>query len=377
MSLSFDRLIRYMAKKYPALHRFFYPSIPLVYADEMDGIPLSKETVLIIPPRFYWVKKVNLKVKTPKEAASYGAALFDLGNGYTYQAQSIGNNDFILIAYNPEEIAQKVLSLPLFAPIEKITFAQWVFAEESKPIHLVDGKSLAIVDGVVMEMDSSYLIQKSLISLDEALSHPKYHLQTFPRETFAPAVLTLKTLRVTFMIALLFIGNFVTYAVVNYHESVKINEMIQGELERSKLPETSIERQAILSSLKSKEKKQLHLRQMCKEVSDIPLEVKIVNPPIAPISPPAVSGSSAGIVLIPGSKPGEANRLLVNNTLSTPVVTFRGEGMSELNYDGKTINLLIDTHDTNAGLKLKEEIKKRLHHAEVREHNTQLEVRLP
>ncbi|MDD2828322.1 MAG: hypothetical protein PHW18_01970 [Sulfuricurvum sp.] len=376
MSLSFDKL-RLIAEKYPLLHRLFYRTAPLVYGDHTQMTPPSKETVLVIPPRYYWVKRANLKVKTSKEAASYGTALFDLDDTYTYQAQSIGNHDFILIAYNQSEIAKEVLSNPKFESIEKITFAQWVFATESHPIRLSEEKSLAIVDGVVVEMDSSYLLQKETLSLDEALSHPKYHLPTLPREAFAPAVLTPKTLRVTFIIAVLLFGNFATHAVVNYQESVNIERTIQEELQRSKLPETSIERQSIAETLKIKEKKQLRLRQACKELSDIPVEVKTANPPPpAPITPPPVSSSAEGIVLIPGSKPGEANRLIVDNTLSAPVVAFHTEGMRELNYDGKTITLLIDTHDSNAGAKLKEEIKKQLRHAEVREDNKQLEVRL-
>jgi hypothetical protein len=128
--------------------------------------------------------------------------------------------------------------------------------------------------------------------------------------------------------------------------------------------------------LKMKEKKQLHLRQSCKELSDLPIEVKMVNPPLPPVTPPPVSSSPEGIVLIPGSKPGEANRLIVNNTLSAPVIALHTEGMREVNYDGKIITLFIDIHDTNMGEKLKEEIKKQLHHAEVREDNKQLEVRL-
>ena len=372
-----NRIRRYCAEKFPFVHRILYRSALLVYVDsDVNDTLVSNETVLVLPPSCYWTLSANLKVKTEKEAAAYGAALFDLSDTYQYQAQKIGESSYILIAYDPDEIVNKVLSRPEFSEVLQITFAQWVFAEESSPIQLRNGKVLSILDGIVIETDSSYLCKKGTIELSEALQRPRYNIKTLSKESFAPAILTVKTLRMTLVILLILLGNFSAIALVDYQEAMGIRESIEGLLENSKLPKTSIEREAILSALKTKEIKQLHLRQICKETSDIPVDVKTFVPPQTPVPSASPSTSAEGIVLIPGSKPGEPNRLLVENTSSFATIAFRSEGIEELSYDGNSINLMIDTHDSNAGAKLKNEIVKRFTHAQVVEHNTQLEVRL-
>ncbi len=374
----FDRMqiFQPLCNKYPLVRRFFCRSEPLVYADTSNLTPIL-EAVLVLSPSDYWALEVNLNVKTPKEAATYGAALFDLSDEYRYDAQKIGNNSYILIAYNPNEISQRVLSLPHFSMIQKVTFAQWVFAQEPHPIHLPSGKYLTTLEGIVIEMDASYIDAATSVELDEALAHSRPFLKTVQIEGFVSSQLTQKTLRTTLVILILLLGNLVAEGILGYQESSKLTTNIQRILESSKLPETSIEREAILEALKSKENKQLHFRSVCKEISDLPMEAKTVaTPVVAPALSTRPSASPEGIVLIPGSKPGEANRLLVENSSSAATIVVRGEGMQELGYDGNAINLIIDTRDLSTGGKLKNEITKKFKHAQVSEHTTQLEVRL-
>jgi len=209
------------------------------------------------------------------------------------------------------------------------------------------------------------------------LAHPRPFLKTVTIEGFVPSVLSQKTLKTTFFILLLLLGNLVTQIVFSHQESTKLSEKITAILKTSKLPETSIEREAILGALKSKETKQLHLRKVCKEISDLPVASKIIPPPPVPTASTAPSSSPEGIVLIPGSKPGEANRLLVeNNSSVAEIISFHGEGIQELNYEGNSINFTVDTHDSSTAEKLKNAINKQFNHAQINSHNTQLEVRL-
>ncbi len=370
--------IELLCNKYAFLRRFLCDSAPLVYADTLSLAPISKETVLVLSPNDYWVLAVNLNVKTAKEAVTYAAALFDLSDQYRYEAQKVEENKYILIAYNPNEISTKLLSLPQFSLINKVTFSQWVFAQESRPIHLRNGKYLTTIEGIVIEMDASYINTSTSVELDEALALPRPFLKTVAIEEFLPTALTQKTLRTTLYILLILLGNLGTQALFSYQESTKLSEKMTEIRKVSKLPETSIEREAILGTLKSKETKQLHFRKVCKEISDLPIESKIIPPPAALVAPNTPSSSAEGIVLIPGSKPGEANRLLVGNNpaAAAEVISFHGEGIQELTYDGNAINLTIDTRDSGTAEKLKNEIIKHFNHAQVNSHNTQLEVRL-
>ena len=377
-------VIESLCTQYPVLRRFFCEAFPLVYADTLSPEPISKEAVLVLSPNDYWALAVNLNAKTAKEAVKYAPALFDLSDQYRYEAQKIEENNYLLIAYNPNEISQKLLSLPHLSLIKKITFAQWVFAKEPRPIHLPNGKYLTTIEGIIIEMDASYINVPSSIELDEALARPRPFLKTVAIETFIPSALTQKTLKTTLFILLLLLGNLVTQTLFSYQESAKLNEKMTEIRKASKLPETSIEREAILGTLKSKETKQLHVRKVCKEVADLPVEAKIIPPPSMPVISTAPSSSVEGIVLIPGSKPGEANRLLVENNASAAIssvaaveiISFQGEGIQELNYDGNAINLTIDTRDSSAAEKLKNAITKQFSHAQINSQNTQLEVRL-
>ncbi|MFZ2890920.1 hypothetical protein [Sulfuricurvum sp.] len=374
-SFNIKKKARFFCTKYSLIYRFFCRSEPLVYIDVLEQTTVSSKSILLLSPNDYWVMRAKLNVKSEKEAANYGAALFDLSNEYRYEAQRIEKDSYILIAYNPTKLSQR-LSVST-AIIKKMTFAQWVFNDQTHPIHLPNGKYLTTLDGIVIEIDGLYLNTNTSIELDTALSYPRTFLRTAPIEKLVSYELSSKTLRNTLIILLILLGNLATITVSSYQESLQLSKEIDTLFSLSKIPETSIEREAILDSLKKKEKKQLRIRHVSKEISILPIEGKIITPPSAlPSLPPVIPTSSDGVVLIPGSKPGEPNRLIVDNTPSIPAIELHGEGIREFSYDGNGIYIVIDAEDANVRNSLKNTIMNRFKHAQVNEHNTQIEVRL-
>lgn len=381
------KLTQFIANKYDDLREYLAPKIPLIYADHTVSLPLplGKGAALIFPPSDYWAMRVTLNAKNEKDAAKYGPALFDLGDSYRYEAQKVGENSFVLIAYDPDILSQKLLAYSNLSTIDKITFAQWVFGKETQPIHLNDKKYLTTLDGVVVEIDQSYLDKSTCTEINDLLSHPKPFLKTLGLDGLAVSEITDKTLRKTLIILLLLFGNFTALAFYSHQESSQIGDRMQEILAASKLPETSMEREAILSSLKIKEKKQLDFRHQCYKISTLPIDVKHATtapaptllPPIPPVLSSSVNAASNGIVLIPGSNPGEQNRLLVENS-SSPVnnILSAGDGIQELTYDGHAMNIIINTSDSNSKEKLKNELRKQFRNVQLNDHNTQLEVRL-
>lgn len=377
MLSSFKEMARSLCIKYPSVRRYVCRTEPLVYIDALGGAKITNESVVVLSVNDYWVLRAELNVKSEKEAAAYGAALFDLGDEYRYEAQQAGKNSYILIAYNPSELYGKFTSLSDMAMVKKMTFAQWVFGDIDRPISLPNGKYLTAIDGIVIEMDSTYIDKSKAVELDTVLHAPRIFLKTVQIVGLESSEVTPKTLRNTLIVLVMLLGNFGAIAVLNYQESLRLNEKIDTLLSTSKLPETSFERDALLDSLKNKEKKQLRIRRLCKEISDLPIEGKSPTPLALPSLPPVLSPSTDGIVLIPGSKPGEPNRLLVdNNTTSAPVVTFHGEGIRELNYDGNAISFILDVSDASIRGSLKTMIMSRFKDAQEVEHENQLEVRL-
>ena len=364
-----------LCEKYALLRHFFCRPRPLVYGDREfpSDMLREKDAVLVIPPTDYWALRVNLQVKTEKEAARYGPALFDLDDEYRFEAQKTGDNSYILIAYNRAELSQKPHLVPILPMVKKITFAQWVFSDEPRPIRLDSGKYLTVVDGIVIEMDAAYVHADSAIKLSEALTHPRSFYKTLPADVLLDSWVTPKTLKTTLVILLIFFGNLVANGVAIYHESNRLDENIQRMLDESRLPETSIEQEAILESLRKKESGQLLLRHQCKQISDIPMEVKPVTPPAMPAAP---ASSPDGVVLIPGSKPGEPNRVLVGGVSNGAGGALYGDGMKELTYDGNNLRLVIDTRDAATMENIKNELLKRFAKARFEERDHQLEARL-
>lgn len=372
------RMYRLVCAKSIRMRRLFCRSFPLVYADNTSTVSAlpSSEAILVLPPSDYWVLRVTLNVKSEKEAAKFGSALFELSDEYRYVAQKEGDNSYLLIAYHPDKIAQKLLSLEPFSQNKKITFAQWVFADITQPILLKNGKCLTMMDGIVIEMDSTYVQADIFVPLIDALALRGSFVRTVSIEGLARAEVTSKTLKTTVIIFVMLFANLIAEAIGDHQESNRLYGEIQAVLSESKLPETSIERKIILDSLKMKEQQQLLLRKQCKQISDIPMAVKPVSLPSLPAAPEVPAVLTNGIVLIPGSKPGESNRLLIDNKLPLLSLDYHGEGMQVLDYDGHSINVIIDTHDIDSAEKLKSEFIKRFNKARLEVHGNQLEVGL-
>ncbi|MGZ8547174.1 MAG: hypothetical protein ACXW33_01030 [Sulfuricurvum sp.] len=380
------QILRSLCQKYPFLRRFLCRPVSLVYADDAPA-QFPQNAVLILSPRNYWAIQATLNVKTQKEAAAFGSALFDLGHEYQYEAKRIKKNSYSLIAYNPTEISLIVQSFPNPEMIERITFAQWVFADESRPIRLGNGKVLTVAEGVVIEIDPDYLGASDAIFMREALREPRFFIKTIPVERLLTPDITSKTLKMTLIILLIVLGNLIVSAVFNSRESAHLEERKQSLLTQANLPETSIEREAILASLRKKEAGQLNVRDQFFRISLLPIKA---SP--APNSadagtpfqqtPPVPAAPSGGVVLIPGSAPGEPNRLLVGGTsnAASPEMTFQengGNGIKEVVYDGNNIKMIVTVKESEAKEKLKKAVKKQFKKAKFSESGNQLEVRIP
>jgi hypothetical protein len=369
-----------LCQKYPFLYRFVCSPTILVYTDELpENIP--NNSVMILPPCDYWAIQAVLNVKTAKEAATFGPALFDLGDEYQYTAQKTGKNSYSLIAYNPSDISLKLQSLSNGAVIKKFTFAQWVFAQEEHPIRLNNGKVLTTVEEVVIEIDSDYLHINGAIPIADALAKPRFFIQSIPLEQLSSPTITPKTVKKTLFILILILGNLIVNTVLNYQEMGKLESRKEEILAHDKLPETSFERDALTSTLQKKEAAQLRLREQFLHISDLSIHAKVPPTQNAPLPQiPTTTAPIDGVVLIPGSKPGEANQLLVNGATSAPVVSvpvFQSEGIEEIVYDGKNIKLLISASDDKAKESLKQVIMKPFKKAKISEHGNQLEVWIP
>lgn len=348
----------------------------MVYISDIDT-PLESSTILILPPSDYWAIATTLNVKTPKEALAYAPALFELDESHRYDARKIGENRFVLIAYDPVHLAEKFKALTLPPSIKEFTFAQWVFADAPEAIRLKNGKVLASVEEIVVEIDPAYLRGSSSLSIHDALSTPKPIAQSIPIESLLPTEVTSKTAKATLLVIIIAWLNLLSIFIINTQDSARLDAAKTQLLQQFNLSETSFEREAALNALKNKEAAQRTLRDHIRRIGTVSIyaESMPASTP-SPLSPPP--SISEGIVLIPGSKPGEANRLLVEgkpSVASTEPIRY-AQGIQELTYDGKMVKILINTKDAKATSLLKSEFQKRFKTAKYTERDQQLEVRI-
>lgn len=345
----------------------------LVYLDDDSYEMINEKAVMVIAPSLYWALRVTLNVKSEKEAVTYAPALFDLGEGYRYEAQKIDTNVFVLIAYDPIVLSQRYPTLFEGSTPFEITFAQWVFGDINTPIRLKNQKYLALHDGIIMEFEARYLDTSSAIDISEALRQ-KNRYKTIRTQKIISTALSPKTLKMTLLILILLLINISTDAVTTYHSIDVLREKSEALLSENHLCSTSIEREAILNALKQKEIKQRQLRQHCFTLSTFPIKGSKKSPSLPPLPPVQPSSSlSEGVVLIPGSKPGEPNRLLVGGGESKPLANQTFSGLRELSFDGKSTKIVIETLERE---KLQKLFRKHFKNCRIEDNQHQLEVRI-
>ncbi|ADR33882.1 hypothetical protein Sulku_1219 [Sulfuricurvum kujiense DSM 16994] len=365
-----EKLRLFACDRVSLLRRILCPIYPLVYADDVRG-EISAETLVVLSPKEYWVMEASLNVSTEKEAIKYAPALFDLGENHLYQAKKTADNSYLLLAYNPKEVENKIRKNPILSNAQKVTFAQWVFGDLDKPVRLNNNRYLSVVDGIVLEMEVAYLSKHGSITLEEALRSPQKSYKSVSLSTLISDTPAPKTFKMSLFVLLLLSGNFFFQAVNDHLTIAESNAKIEALLNSSHLSATSIERDVILRSLREKEETQLALRQKCYAVSmlDIPLEKAVSNVP-------ATLSGNEGIVLIPGSKPGDSNRLLIDGKTDTASAIGGMTGFSELLYDGKTLKITLDAADDKRADEIKSIVLKKFKHSRINEQNHKIEVRI-
>lgn len=360
----------FVCERTSLLRRILCPVHPLVYADEVSG-EISADTLVVLSPKEYWVMEARINVSSEKEAVKYAPALFDLGGNYLYQAKKTDKNTYILIAYNPQEVEDKIRKNPIMSHVRKVTFSQWVFADRDKPVRLNNNRCLAVVDGIVLEMEASYISEHGSIPLTEALrsSHQSYKavsLSSLISDTIIP-----KTFKTSLFVFMLLSGNFLLQAFNDHFAITEANAKIETLLSSSHLSATSIERDVILRSLREKEEKQLSLRRKCYTLSMLEVPMDKAASPV-----PATLSGSEGIVLIPGSKPGDSNRLLIDGKTNAASASGGMTGFSELLYDGKMLKITLDAADDKRADEIKSILLKKFKHSRIDEQNHKIEVRI-
>lgn len=319
----------------------------------------SEALVMILSPDLYRICVVSLPVANTKEAVRYASSYFNLGDDRThYEAFQLGEGRYLLSAFDPEPIRVRLEEEGIDpVSVERFVLAQEAFSVDILPISLENGSVLALNEGIVVRLPSDYVNESPKYDLDESLKNLAPCLSGFRAQMYKGGDVTKKTLTLTVSLSLVILINFLIQGGYSYREAEKIaDEQEQMKIEQH-LPATQMELDALASSWEKKELQQMKLRKIVAAFSTLTLENNNTNLPSAA---PAPVPNTNGIVLIPGSKPGDRNLLLFPGNSNAVSSTVSGEYATSLTYENGSVNFKISTPSPENAEKIRDSVAKTL-----------------
>ena len=265
----------------------------------------------IISPEFYWIKKQKLPVKSLSKAKRLAPSIFEgsLPEGnYRYEVRKSGD-EFIVIAYDPDKISQKLKEVfPAKSKVLDIYFAQDALGSIKECVSIDERSALTNLDGILVQVprkcsNTTSTITKYLDSAD--LRSKRVSLGSSSNELFEKRdVIILSTL-----FGVILLSNLLGY--ISYKRDLKkLDEKRSQIIKEYHLPPTMIQIKSIKRSLGKKFQKQKLIRETLFELSKVDLK--------------------------------------------------KGEYISKLDFDGKNIDMIIHISDNNRVADIKRSIGSKL-----------------
>jgi hypothetical protein len=141
-----------------------------IFITKSDKIIRHGSYNAILSPEFYWIKKVELPVKSVKAALKLAPSIFEdslpKDGNYRYEARRDGDK-FILIAYDPTKLESDLDRIFLSKKeVKSIYFAQDVLKSIDECTSVNESVALLNIDGVLVQVP-----QKCINSSSKLLSH--------------------------------------------------------------------------------------------------------------------------------------------------------------------------------------------------------------
>lgn len=323
------------------------------YLDRQSSyIPSGNEAlVMVLSPDLYRISVASLPVTTPKEALRYAESYFDVSNEQTrYNAYLIGEGRFLFSAFEPENVRIRLEEIGVEpSSVDRFVLAQEAFGSDNLPVSLADISALALSEGIVVRLPSHYVGVPLKHTIEEALKTLSPCLRGFRADMQEGGEATKKTLAITATLSSLIVFNLLIQGGMSYLESERImDEQEQMKIDKH-LPSTQMELDALTAIWEKKESEQIKLRKIVAAFGTLTLEGN------STVSASAVGTSPTNsIVLVPGSKPGERNLLLVPGDTNTTVATVSGEYVTSLLYENKSIMFTILTPSKERAEKIRD-----------------------
>jgi len=226
----------------------------LVYVSQ-HAIPIIDGfTDIVLSPEFYWVKSIELSNSSKRQVQSMAESIYvgTLSQGeYQYRVENIAMNKWLIIAYSQKHILDtlKNLELPL-DKIKRVYFSQSLLSKIDSPVQINQVLYLAKIDNIICQI-SMKMAPKDFITISRMLGniYPKNPVQI---GTLQNKIITEKSYFQLLTIATFFTMALILQTLQSYKSLSHIEREKKSLFSTTNLPETSFERESILSPLRKK-----------------------------------------------------------------------------------------------------------------------------
>ena len=228
---------------------------------------------VILSPQFYWVKKTELPVKKVSEAKKLAESVFEgsLPEGdYSYEVVAAEDGPFILIAYNREEVSEKLQHyFTDKAKIQSVRFAQYECAGLDECCSIDDGTSLVNLNGLLMQIPRNCTDPR--LTMDGLLSQIKLSSHKVKLGSLDVEIVDKRTFVYLAASFVLFLSAFVIeYA--DYKQSTgKLEEAKSALIRKYDLPPTTMQLNSIKNRLYKTFQTQKKIREALYALSKLSL----------------------------------------------------------------------------------------------------------
>jgi len=231
----------------------------ILFTRHFDEI-IEENVNVILSPQYYWIKKIEIPIKSLKEAKKVTSSILKLSEKDFYFDAIEIDDIFYAIAIRKDldiKIDNKY--------IKSLRIAQCEF-KDVECLNLPNNFSLQKVDGLFFCFPEHRKDCICVGNLLEKLELSKYSFNIF--DTVALSKKEISFLFISFsLFIIMFIGKFISYSIVDSNLDKQYNE-----LKKYNLPLTNFQLDSIISDYKTQIDKQKKLRKYIKILNNIDLQ---------------------------------------------------------------------------------------------------------
>ncbi len=241
---------------------------PVYFMTKDFGEELSKKSILVLSPEFYWTKKANLNVKYVFDAAKMAPSIFDgilpAGN-YKYKVFKLDKNEFIFIAFDIKHILYDLEHIGIdLKMVEKIYTAQSELLNKDVFLKVNDKYAIVSDKGVITYIPLKLLNTEAQIDAKGVLKDKKLSSNYIYSKSFQKLHVSSKETNLILWFLMVLVSVLLINTLKIQKERNFLTEEKNSLIQKYHIPTTSFQIKSMQKELSSIDLKQNTLKENIK-----------------------------------------------------------------------------------------------------------------